>query len=181
MPSTRKPKPTPAARPKHAAAKKSHAPAAAAPKRAAVAPAKPLVATKSQSPARSAAKSPPVKNAVKAVPAAAKPGVAVASKAVAGAKSHLAPPVGKSAAKGSAATAMPERRLGIAPEDRQSQLKLLIARGKEQGYLTYAQVNDHLPSEIVDPEQIEDIVNTINDRGIPVSEIGRAHVCTPVT
>ncbi|HTW38099.1 MAG TPA: RNA polymerase sigma factor RpoD [Steroidobacteraceae bacterium] len=55
-------------------------------------------------------------------------------------------------------------------EDRQSQLKLLIARGKEQGYLTYAQVNDHLPSEIVDPEQIEDIVNTINDMGIPVYE-----------
>ncbi|HEX9472725.1 MAG TPA: RNA polymerase sigma factor RpoD, partial [Steroidobacteraceae bacterium] len=45
-----------------------------------------------------------------------------------------------------------------------------IARGKEQGYLTYAQVNDHLPSEIVDPEQIEDIVNTINDMGIPVYE-----------
>src|SRR6184192_686670 len=56
-----------------------------------------------------------------------------------------------------------ERRVPVMPEDRQSQLKLLIARGKEQGYLTYAQVNDHLPSEIVDPEQIEDIVNTIND------------------
>ncbi len=61
-------------------------------------------------------------------------------------------------------------RVGVMPEDRQSQLKLLIARGKEQGYLTYAQVNDHLPSEIVDPEQIEDIVNTINDMGIPVYE-----------
>ncbi len=61
-----------------------------------------------------------------------------------------------------------ERRAPVMPEDRQSQLKLLIARGKEQGYLTYAQVNDHLPSEIVDPEQIEDIVNTINDMGIPV-------------
>ena len=61
------------------------------------------------------------------------------------------------------------RPMGM-PEDRQSQLKLLIARGKEQGYLTYAQVNDHLPSEIVDPEQIEDIVNTINDMGIPVYE-----------
>ena len=56
------------------------------------------------------------------------------------------------------------------PEERQSQLKLLIARGKEQGYLTYSQVNDHLPSEIVDPEQIEEIVNTINDMGIPVYE-----------
>src|SRR6266852_10001481 len=55
-------------------------------------------------------------------------------------------------------------------DERQSQLKLLIARGKEQGYLTYSQVNDHLPSEIVDPEQIEDIVNTINDMGIPVYE-----------
>src|SRR5437762_5483953 len=63
-----------------------------------------------------------------------------------------------------------ERRVPVMPEDRQSQLKLLIARGKEQGYLTYAQVNDHLPSEIVDPEQIEDIVNTINDVGIPVFE-----------
>ncbi len=63
-----------------------------------------------------------------------------------------------------------ERRIPAMPEERQSQLKLLIARGKEQGYLTYAQVNDHLPSEIVDPEQIEDIVNTINDMGIPVYE-----------
>jgi len=50
------------------------------------------------------------------------------------------------------------------------QLKELIARGKEQGYLTYAEVNDHLPSGIVDPEQIEDIVNMINDMGITVHE-----------
>jgi len=63
-----------------------------------------------------------------------------------------------------------ERRPAAMPEERQSQLKLLIARGKEQGYLTYSQVNDHLPSEIVDPEQIEEIVNTINDMGIPVYE-----------
>ncbi len=68
-----------------------------------------------------------------------------------------------------AAHAEPRRGNGL-PEDRQSQLKLLIARGKEQGYLTYAQVNDHLPAEIVDPEQIEGIVNTINDMGIPVYE-----------
>ncbi len=54
--------------------------------------------------------------------------------------------------------------------DRQSQLKLLIAKGKEQGYLTYSEVNDHLPSDIVDPEQIEDIVNMINDMGITVYE-----------
>jgi RNA polymerase primary sigma factor len=55
-------------------------------------------------------------------------------------------------------------------DERQSQLKLLIAKGKEQGYLTYSEVNDHLPSEIVDPEQIEDIVNMINDMGITVYE-----------
>ena len=52
----------------------------------------------------------------------------------------------------------------------QSQLKLLIAKGKEQGYLTYAEVNDHLPNDIVDPEQIEDIVAMINDMGITVYE-----------
>ena len=63
-----------------------------------------------------------------------------------------------------------DKRATSLPEERQSQLKLLIAQGKEQGYLTYSQVNDHLPSEIVDPEQIEDIVNTINDMGIPVYE-----------
>jgi RNA polymerase primary sigma factor len=63
-----------------------------------------------------------------------------------------------------------EKKPPTVPEDRQSQLKLLIARGKEQGYLTYAEVNDHLPPEIVDPEQIEDIVNTINDMGITVYE-----------
>ena len=55
-------------------------------------------------------------------------------------------------------------------QKQQSQLKLLIAKGKEQGYLTYAEINDHLPGDIVDPEQIEDIVNTINDMGIQVHE-----------
>ena len=55
--------------------------------------------------------------------------------------------------------------------EQQSQLKLLIARGKEQGYLTYAEVNDHLPSDIVDPEQIEDIISMINDMGITVHEV----------
>ncbi|MBA3564415.1 MAG: RNA polymerase sigma factor RpoD [Gammaproteobacteria bacterium] len=64
---------------------------------------------------------------------------------------------------------MSEKRAPI-NDQRQSQLKLLIARGKEQGYLTYSEVNDHLPNEIVDPEQIEDIVNMINDMGITVYE-----------
>ena len=56
-------------------------------------------------------------------------------------------------------------------QEQQSQLKLLIARGKEQGYLTYSEVNDHLPSDIVDPDQIEDIISMINDMGITVHEI----------
>lgn len=55
-------------------------------------------------------------------------------------------------------------------EQQQSGLKELIAKGKEQGYLTYAEVNDHLPDTIVDPEQIEDIVAMINDMGITVYE-----------
>lgn len=54
--------------------------------------------------------------------------------------------------------------------EQQAQLKLLIAKGKLQGYLTYAEVNDHLPNDIVDPEQIEDIVNMIHDMGIAVYE-----------
>jgi RNA polymerase primary sigma factor len=56
-------------------------------------------------------------------------------------------------------------------EQQQSQLKQLIAKGKIQGYLTYAEVNDHMPSDIVDPEQIEDIIGMINDMGIQVYEV----------
>jgi RNA polymerase primary sigma factor len=56
-------------------------------------------------------------------------------------------------------------------EQQQSQLKQLITKGKAQGYLTYAEVNDHLPSDIVDPEQIEDIIGMINDMGIQVYEV----------
>jgi RNA polymerase primary sigma factor len=52
----------------------------------------------------------------------------------------------------------------------ESRLKELIAKGKEQGFLTYGEVNDHLPDDISDPEQIEDIVRMINDMGIKVYE-----------
>jgi len=55
--------------------------------------------------------------------------------------------------------------------DQESQLRNLIAKGKEQGYLTYAEVNDHLPNDIVDPSQIEDIISMINDMGITVHEV----------
>ncbi|HQW81058.1 MAG TPA: RNA polymerase sigma factor RpoD [Pseudomonadota bacterium] len=54
--------------------------------------------------------------------------------------------------------------------DQQSEIKQLIIKGKEQGFLTYAEVNDHLPDDIVDPEQIEDIISMINDMGIEVHE-----------
>ncbi|MBK4775741.1 RNA polymerase sigma factor RpoD [Candidatus Pantoea edessiphila] len=55
-------------------------------------------------------------------------------------------------------------------QNSQSQLKILITRGKEQGYLTYAEVNDHLPEDINDSDQIADIIQTINDMGIQVVE-----------
>ncbi|MFO8154599.1 MAG: RNA polymerase sigma factor region1.1 domain-containing protein, partial [Thiohalospira sp.] len=52
----------------------------------------------------------------------------------------------------------------------ESRIKALIAKGKEQGYLTYAEVNDHLPDDIVEAEQVEDIIAMINDMGIVVHE-----------
>ena len=65
---------------------------------------------------------------------------------------------------------MSEKRAALGSSKQAQQLKELIARGKEQGFLTYAEVNDHLPNDIIDPEQIEDIVNMINDMGITVHE-----------
>jgi RNA polymerase primary sigma factor len=58
----------------------------------------------------------------------------------------------------------------VANEKQQSRLKELITKGREQGFLTYADVNDHLPQNIADPDQIEDIIGMINDMGITVSE-----------
>ena len=59
-------------------------------------------------------------------------------------------------------------------EKQKSRLKDLIAKGKDQGYLTYAEVNDHLPADISDPDQIEDIISMINDMGITVYESAEA-------
>jgi RNA polymerase primary sigma factor len=56
-------------------------------------------------------------------------------------------------------------------QEHPSELKLLIIKGKEQGYLTYAEVNEHLPDDIVDPEQIEDIIGMITEMGIEVHEV----------
>ncbi len=52
----------------------------------------------------------------------------------------------------------------------QSRIRELISKGREQGYLTYAEVNDHLPEDISDPDQVEDIIQMINDMGINVFE-----------
>ncbi|HVN42561.1 MAG TPA: RNA polymerase sigma factor RpoD [Steroidobacteraceae bacterium] len=147
-------KPKPA---KHVAPVKAHAK-----------PTKPAAHAKTPVPKGPPAKASPVKHptAKAAAPKAPVPETKVAPKPA------PAPAEGKSTKKGGkqAAEKMEIRLPASTPEDRQSQLKLLIARGKEQGFLTYAEVNDHLPSEIVDPEQIEDIVQMINDMGIPVYE-----------
>ena len=56
-------------------------------------------------------------------------------------------------------------------ENHQTKIKELISKGKEQGFLTYAEVNDHLPEGIVDSDQIEDIINMITEMGIVVQEL----------
>src|SRR6266508_2952257 len=63
------------------------------------------------------------------------------------------------------------RRAELKPEDaeaRRTRLKNLIKLGKERGFLTYAEINDHLPDDMVDAEQIESIISTFNDMGIQV-------------
>jgi RNA polymerase primary sigma factor len=98
-------------------------------------------------------------------------GTKAAGKTKASAKAAVPKTKRKSrASKKSAQAPVPQAVAIASNSDQQSQLKSLIARGKEQGYLTYAEVNDHLPNDIVDPEQIEDIVNMINDMGITVHE-----------
>jgi RNA polymerase primary sigma factor len=63
------------------------------------------------------------------------------------------------------------RKLELSPaeaEARKTRLKNLIVLGKERSYLTYAEINDHLPDDILDAEQIEGIISMINDMGIQV-------------
>ena len=55
-------------------------------------------------------------------------------------------------------------------QQQQSDIKKLIAKGNEQGYLTHTEINDHLPQDIVDPDQINDIIGVLNDMGISVYE-----------
>jgi RNA polymerase primary sigma factor len=63
-----------------------------------------------------------------------------------------------------------EVQAGVSSEDRRMRLKSLIVLGKERGYLTYAEINDHLPDDVQDSEQIDGIIGMINDMGIQVYE-----------
>ena len=63
------------------------------------------------------------------------------------------------------------QNMSIDNTDSKSEIKKLITKGREQGYLTYAEVNDHLPDDIIESEQLEDIIAMINDMGIEVHEV----------
>ncbi len=65
---------------------------------------------------------------------------------------------------------MNQEKIDENAQDKQSRLRILIAKGKEKGFLTYREVNDHLPNEIVDPDQIEEIISVITEMGISVHE-----------
>ena len=160
-----KPAPAPKAEPAKSAPTKA-APTKAAPTKAAPTKAAPTKAAKSaptpKTPAPAAAKAAPPAKAAKPAPAAQAEAAAAPERVAK--RAPAAPP-----ADPQRLTEV-QRRAPLKDEERQGQLKLLIALGKEQNYLTYSQVNDHLPSEIVDPEQIEDIVNVLNEMGIPVHE-----------
>ena len=166
---TAKPATKPAAAAKPAAPAKPVVAAKPAPVAKAAAAAKPTTAAKPAAPTKPAAT--PKGGAQPKTAAPAKPAAPVAAEAAAAAPAAKSKK-GKAGGTGDGnkPIALPDRRPLALPEERQSQLKQLIALGKERGYLTYAQVNDYLPSEIVDPEQIEEIVSTINDMGITVYE-----------
>jgi RNA polymerase primary sigma factor len=142
-------------------------------------------------PAAKPARTAKVTKAVKAAPAKAKapikgkaPNKTVPAKSVAAKPRKATAPEAAAAPKGPAAKAPPKLRIGrgkgrtaLAPapqaqpldlETRRTRLKNLIALGKERGFLTYAEVNDHLPDDMVDAEQIEAIISTFNDMGIKV-------------
>jgi len=170
--STAKPTQSPA---KPKAAAKSAAgkakPATPAPKKAA--PAK-AASAKPRSAAKPAA-APPAKKAagVKATPA--KPAPAPAAPPPVPPAPAPAEAAGKNGAK---AKKLKDKQMlaaleqaqpaAIDLEARRTRLKTLITLGKERGYLTYAEINDHLPDDLVDAEQIEAIISTFNDMGIQV-------------
>ncbi len=153
---TKAPAKKPAAKPQATkAAARSSAPAKA----------KPAVAAKGKPAAHPVA----TKETAKAVKAKAAP---VALDPPPAPAALVAKPAAKQAAKGRKGRALPpELALPQAPVDietKRTRLKTLIALGKERGFLTYAEINDHLPDDLVDAEQIESIISTFNDMGIQV-------------
>ena len=161
-------KPTPA---KKAAPAKAPAKAKAPVK----APAKALAKTTAKAPVKTATKAAPAKSQTKTVPAKAAKHAAVPAE-VAPVKPAVPPIPVKSVAKAIAESrGRKSREKLIAPEaklvdldTKRTRLKTLIALGKERGYLTYAEINDHLPDDLVDAEQIESIISTFNDMSIQV-------------
>jgi hypothetical protein len=152
---------------------KAAKPAAKAAKGAPVAPVAPVT------PVAAPAVAPAVADAPKAAPASgAVPAVSplpvgrptkaeIAERAAAMARAKLA-------AKEKGGKGKKDRLIGakdapvIDPETRRLRLKSLIVLGKERGYLTYAEINDHLPDDMLDAEQIENVISMINDMGISV-------------
>ena len=135
---------------------------------------------KSRTPAKVAAKAPakpaPAKTPAKAAPAKTVKHAAPAEEVVVAAKPVAQPVAAKSVAKAIAESrGRKSKEKLIAPEaklidldTKRTRLKNLIALGKERGYLTYAEINDHLPDDLVDAEQIESIISTFNDMSIQV-------------
>ena len=173
---------------KHAAAPKAHdadkgraaKPKAVATARTAAKPEKALPAAKPEKTAVAKAAAP-----VRAVPPRApagkpvrKPSVGEIAAKIAGKRAEDA--AHKKGKNGKAADLAPRELTPADVEARKRRLKTLIVLGKERGYLTYAEINDHLPDDILDAEQIEGIISMIGDMGIQVydeaPEIGRAHV-----
>ncbi len=107
----------------------------------------------------------PAKPAAKARKEAAPPPAPTAAKAAVAVKEA---PKGRAKGKGRTALAPAQAAQPLDLEARRTRLKNLIALGKERGFLTYAEVNDHLPDDMVDAEQIESIISTFNDMGIQV-------------
>jgi len=180
----------PAAKAKSPAKATAKAPVKAAPKKAGAKPrvenpapkGKKAVPAKAPSapPAKAVAKPKPgAKDGVKAAPARVKEAAAniKQEKPAIAAPSAPAKPAQKPATKGSETKGRkgrslpPELALPQAPVDietKRTRLKTLIALGKERGFLTYAEINDHLPDDLVDAEQIEGVISMIGDMGIQV-------------
>jgi RNA polymerase primary sigma factor len=165
MPNTHKPARAkaaqkPAARTKEPVKKPAAKPAAKPVPKAA---AKPVKATTKPAPAPVAAKPAAAKTTAKAVAAA--PVAPAAPAVVAKPLPEAKPRKGKGKA---APMVLPAAAQPLDLETKRTRLKNLIALGKERGFLTYAEINDHLPDDLVDAEQIESIITTFNDMGIQV-------------